>query len=294
MHIKVGTRSSRLALWQTNFVIEKLQKQFPQHTFEIVEIHTKGDKIQDVSLQKIGDKGVFVKEIEDCLLRQEIDMAVHSMKDMPSMLPEGLCFTKTLVREDARDVLIVRDGICLKDIKEPILGTGSVRRSVQLKQCIKNVIIKDIRGNVDTRLRKLDEGLYDGIVMAAAGIKRLGLENRITQYFEPEEIIPASAQGALAIEVHKNHHELITMLNAISDQESHACVMVEREFLRVMQGSCHVPIGVYCRKIDGQYCLDAMYGEDEAHVVIFHGVHADKKELLSQAIQAMKGSGYHG
>lgn len=289
MHIKVGTRSSKLALWQSNHVISVLEKAYPMHTYEIVEIKTKGDKIQNVSLQKIGDKGLFVKEIEEQLLAGSIDMAVHSMKDMPSKLPEGLCFAKAWEREDVRDVLVLQAGCAVSDLKEKaIIGTGSLRRIAQIKQLRSEAVIKDIRGNVDTRLKKLDDGEYDAIIMAAAGLKRLGLEKRISYYFEPEEMIPASAQGTLAIEVREDQKELLTMLNAVSDEETHHCVQAERAFLASMDGNCHVPVGAYCVKQEAGYALHAIFGFDEEHTATYHGVGSDTMKLVQEAVMVMK------
>lgn len=288
MHIKVGTRGSKLALWQTNYVISILQKANPSHTFEVVEIRTKGDKFQDISLQKIGDKGLFVKEIEEQLLQHQIDFAVHSMKDMPSILPEGLCFSKTFLREDARDVLILREKEQLTDYEHPRIGTGSLRRNVQIKKLFPHAVIKDIRGNVETRIRKLDEGEYDAIVMAAAGLKRLGLQHRISRYFTLDEIIPASAQGALAIELRIQDSHLLDMINACSDALSHECVKIERAFLASMDGNCHVPVGAYCEKKNDEYYLHAIYGEDLQHVHTFFGSGKDAKQLLDQAIHSVK------
>ena len=268
MHIKIGSRGSKLALWQSEYVAKRITDTFKDVTCEIVIIKTKGDKIQNVSLQKIGDKGLFVKEIEEQLLNGSIDMAVHSMKDMPSSLPETLMFSKALKREDARDVLILKEAKSLSELKEnAIIGTGSMRRASQIKKLRPDLSIKDIRGNVDTRLRKLMEEEYDGIVMAAAGLKRLGLEDKITQYLSYDEMVPACAQGCLAIELKEDREDLLSILNTLCDEESHTCVEAERWFLASMDGNCHIPVGGHCIKEENEYVFYAVYGENEDNIV---------------------------
>lgn len=247
MHIKIGTRGSKLALTQTTHVCEALKKAYPEHTFEIVIISTKGDRVQNVALNQIGDKGLFVKEIEEQLLSGEIQLGVHSMKDMPSECEPGLRFTKTWKREDPRDVLVLREKGSWQELPEgAIIGTGSLRRGYQLKMLRSDLQIVDIRGNVDTRLRKMEEQKLDGIVLAAAGLHRLGMQDVITQYLEPEEMISACAQGALALEIKADNQELEAMLNALSDERSQKEVVAERTFLAAMEGSCHVPVGATC------------------------------------------------
>ncbi|MEG2700506.1 MAG: hydroxymethylbilane synthase [Hungatella sp.] len=264
MNIRVGTRGSKLALWQSEYVIAEMKKQHPEYTYEIVIIKTKGDRIQNVSLDKIGDKGLFVKEIETQLLEGLIDLAVHSMKDMPSSIPPGLTFSKSLKREDARDVLILKE--CQNLAKLPPgarIGTGSKRRAIQLKKLRPDLTIVDIRGNLDTRLQKMRTEDYDGIVLAAAGLKRLGLESVITSYFSVEEMIPASAQGTLAIEVREDRSELLEFLNQIGDETTEQCVSCERAFLKAIDGSCHIPVGAHCIRQSDGYILYAIYGDEE-------------------------------
>ena len=209
----IGSRGSRLALIQTKYVQEKLAKAYPEHTFEIQIIKTKGDKIQNKPLDKIGGKGLFVKEIEEKIISGEIHMGVHSMKDMPSTPAKGLVFTKVWKREDPRDVLILRTAKHLSELREDaVIATGSKRRAFQLLKLRPDLQIINIRGNVDTRLRKMEEQQLDGIVLAAAGLKRLGMEDVITQYLAPEDMISAPAQGALALEVREDQKELQKML----------------------------------------------------------------------------------
>lgn len=289
MHIRIGSRGSKLALWQSEYVANKIQTAFPHVTCEIVIIKTKGDKIQNISLQKIGDKGLFVKEIEEQLLNGSIDMAVHSMKDMPSLLPQSLIFTKALKREDARDVLILKDAKSIYDLKEnAIIGTGSMRRATQIKKVRPDLIIKDIRGNVDTRLRKLEEEEYDGIVMAAAGLKRLGLQDKITQYLSFDEMVPACSQGCLAIELKEENEELLAMLNTLCDEESHTCVEAERFYLASMEGNCHIPVGGHCIKENDVYAFYAVYGKDDTHIVTVKTVHENALEAAKMASSEVK------
>lgn len=289
MHIKIGSRGSKLALWQSEYVSKRITDAFTHVTCEIVIIKTKGDKIQNVSLQKIGDKGLFVKEIEEQLLNGSIDIAVHSMKDMPSILPESLIFTKALKREDARDVLILKNAKSIKELKEnAIIGTGSMRRATQIKKLRPDVIIKDIRGNVDTRLRKLEEEDYDGIVMAAAGLKRLGLEAKITQYLDFEEMVPACAQGCLAIELKEENKELLSMLNTLCDEESHECVEAERYYLASMEGNCHIPVGGHCVKEEDKFAFYAVYGKDDTRIITTKTVHEKALEAAKMASEEVK------
>lgn len=245
--IIVGSRRSKLALTQTKWVIEQLKKIDPSYEFEIKEIVTKGDRILDVTLSKVGGKGLFVKEIEQAMLDEEIDMAIHSMKDMPAILPKGLVIGCIPEREDYRDVLISKDHTPLKDLKPgSIIGTSSLRRSSQLLAYRPDLEIKWIRGNIDTRLKKLETEDYDAILLAAAGLARMGwTKDVVTDYLEPEICVPAVGQGALAIECRGNDHELLSLLDKLNCPKTNAAVTAERTFLRKMDGGCQVPIGAY-------------------------------------------------
>lgn len=270
LKLVVGTRGSKLALSQTQWVIEKLKDLNPQLDFEIKIIKTKGDKIVDVALDKIGDKGLFVKEIEEELLNGGIDLAVHSMKDIPSFLPEGLAFAGVPEREDYRDALILREGLnCLQEV--PFcgrIGTGSKRRKYQLLKLRPDLDIVPIRGNVDTRLKKMNAMGLHGIVLAAAGLKRLGLENKITHYFSIEEMLPAPAQGALAIEIRKDDAAVREVAEKIMDRRAEIQVRAERTFLNNLNGSCQIPVGAVCR-IDGErLVLDGIFGTEDGSVLI--------------------------
>lgn len=268
MNIKIGTRGSKLALIQTEFVINSLREKYPENSYEIVTIKTKGDMILDKPLNSIGTSGVFVKEIEERLRIGEIDMAVHSMKDMPAYPAEGLIFSKLWGREDNRDVLIINtkknpEQKTFAELKAgAVIGTGSVRRKALLKALRNDVNIVNIRGNVDTRLRKMEEDGLDGIILAAAGLKRLGMENIISYYFNDEEMTPAPAQGILALECREKDFELKEMLDSLSDEAADLEGNCEREFLREMGADCHVPIGASCKLCENRsdLSLKVFYG----------------------------------
>ncbi|WP_078432473.1 hydroxymethylbilane synthase [Metabacillus halosaccharovorans] len=242
--IVVGSRRSKLALTQTNWVIDQLKSFGLPFEFEIKEIVTKGDKILDVTLSKVGGKGLFVKEIEQAMLDGDIDMAVHSMKDMPGILPEGLTIGCVPNREDHRDVLISKDHKKLSDLPSgAVIGTSSLRRSAQLLIERPDLEIKWIRGNIDTRLEKLKTEDYDAIILAAAGLSRMGWsKDVVTEFLEPEVCLPAVGQGALAIECRENDHELLDLLAKFTDEPTQLAVAAERTFLTKMEGGCQVPI----------------------------------------------------
>jgi hydroxymethylbilane synthase len=241
--IVIGSRGSQLALWQARWVAARLEGFGEQTRIEIIK--TTGDKIADVPLGQVGSKGLFTKEIEDALLDGSVDLAVHSLKDMPTELPPGLVLAAIPEREDVRDALI---GRTLADLALGArVGTGSLRRAAQLRALRPDLEVAEIRGNVDTRLRKLDEGQYDAIMLAAAGLARLGWANRISQYFDPEEICPAVGQGALAIETIESKRGIAARLN---DSSASAAVRAERALLGALGGGCQVPVGAYAR-VDG-------------------------------------------
>ena len=264
MKVVIGTRGSRLALTQTKWVIDELEKHYPELACEMKIIKTKGDLIQDKPLDKIGDKGIFTKEIEAELLKGNIDMAVHSMKDMPSELPLGLRFTRTLKREDARDVLILKEGYAsIEDL--PIgatIATGSKRRKYQLLAYRSDLNIVPIRGNVDTRLYKLEEEKLEGIVLAAAGLHRLGLADKITCYLPMEIMLPAPAQGALAIEIRQEDTKAYDLVKVLEDPVSSIQVEAERAFMDAINGGCHMPIGAYCEVIGTKLRMRGLLGDE--------------------------------
>ena len=251
--IIVGSRKSKLALTQTKWFINELKKVGAPFEFEIKEIVTKGDQILDVQLSKVGGKGLFVKEIEKALLDKEIDFAVHSMKDMPAILPEGLIIGCIPPREDPRDAFISKGHVKFKDLpKGAIVGTSSLRRSAQLLQARPDLEIKWIRGNIDTRLRKLEEEVYDAILLAAAGLNRMGWSNDVvTEYLDTDICLPAIAQGALGIECRADDQELLEELAKITDSNTAKATEAERTFLAKMDGGCQVPIAGYA-EVNGE------------------------------------------
>jgi hydroxymethylbilane synthase len=276
--IIVGSRRSKLALTQTNWVIEQLKKLDPRFEFEVKEIVTKGDKILDVTLSKVGGKGLFVKEIEQAMLDKEIDMAVHSMKDMPAVLPEGLTIGCIPFREDHRDALISRDHVKLKDLKPgAIVGTSSLRRSAQLLVQRPDIEIKWIRGNVDTRLAKLQEEEYDAIILAAAGLSRLGwTTDVVTEFIDADICVPAVGQGALSIECREDDKELLELFEKFTCKKTERAVRAERAFLQKMEGGCQVPIAGFARvEEDGEVVLNVLVASPEGQEIF-------KEELRGQ------------
>ncbi|BDG36982.1 hydroxymethylbilane synthase [Saccharococcus caldoxylosilyticus] len=245
--IIVGSRRSKLALTQTNLVIEQLKRLGAPFEFEVKEIVTRGDKIVNVTLSKVGGKGLFVKEIEQAMLDREIDMAVHSMKDMPALLPKGLVIGCVPLREDHRDVLISKQKKTFADLPSgAIIGTSSLRRSAQILAKRPDVNIKWIRGNIDTRLAKLESEAYDAIILAAAGLVRMGwASDVITEYLSTDVCLPAVGQGALAVECRENDDELREWLQKLNDVNTERAVRAERAFLQQMEGGCQVPIAGY-------------------------------------------------
>ncbi len=246
----IGTRKSKLALWQANYVKEAIENRYGIEV-ELVKITTTGDKILDSPLAKIGGKGLFVKEIEEALLRGDVDLAVHSLKDMPVILPKGLKIGAVTKREDPYDVFISRNGKGLKEIEEgSTVGTSSLRRGVQIKRLRRDLNVKVLRGNVDTRIRKLDEGLYDAIILAMAGVKRMGYLERVTEVLD--YLIPAVGQGSLAIEIREGDREIEEIIGFLNDEKSMISALCERAFLRELEGGCQVPMGAHCTVEDGK------------------------------------------
>jgi hydroxymethylbilane synthase len=267
--ITIGTRGSKLALWQAHWVKDALTSQDDGLQVDIAIIKTKGDKILDVPLAKVGGKGLFVKEIEDALLVKKIDLAVHSMKDMPAELPDGLCIGAIPEREAPHDVLISRREKQLADLeKGATVGTSSLRRAAQLLNKRPELTIVPLRGNLDTRLRKLDAGEMDAIVLAAAGVKRLGLSHRISEDLGAGVMLPAAGQGALCIEIRENDAHIASVVGALDHGETRRTVLGERAFLHRMGGSCQVPIAAHGKMIDGQYRLTGLVAEIDGSQII--------------------------
>ena len=256
--IVIGTRGSKLALWQAEHIAARLRELNPGMIVELRHIVTTGDKILDVPLAQIGGKGLFTKELETAMLAGEIDLAVHSLKDMPTELPAGLVLAATTTRLDPHDAFVSRRYASLAELPaEATVGTSSLRRKAQLLRLRPDLRIENLRGNLDTRLRKLDEGQYDAIVLAAAGLRRLGWAERITAVLSPAECLPAVGQGVLAIEARAADAEVLAAVAGLDDAGSRACVTAERTFLAVVEGGCQVPVGVYGRMTDEKLALQA-------------------------------------
>ena len=265
--IVIGTRGSKLALWQAGHIQSELQKRHPGITIEINKIKTTGDKILDVPLAQVGGKGLFVKEIEEALLQREADIAVHSMKDVPTEFPEGLHLPVICAREDPRDALVSRVRNAQFSIRTfndlprgAKIGTSSLRRSCQLLSVRPDLNIEQLRGNLDTRLRKLDEGLYDAIILAAAGVKRLGLHNRLTEILPFTVSLPAIGQGAIGIECRRDDAFINTLIAPLNHEETSLCVKAERAFLKKLEGGCQVPIAAHARLVSGKILMDGLVG----------------------------------
>ena len=280
--INIGTRGSKLALWQANWVKSSLKEKHPSLQFDLVVIKTTGDKILDTPLAKLGGKGLFVKEIEEALLDGRIDLAVHSMKDMPSELPKGTCIGAIPVRETSADVLISRKGALLSEINPNAkIGTSSLRRAAQLRHVRPDIEIVPLRGNLDTRLRKLETDRLDAIVLAAAGVKRLNFEDRITEYLDETIMLPAVGQGALCIEIREKDIEIQQIVKALDHPETRIAVTGERSFLNRLGGSCQVPIAGYGKLNGNNYILHGLVADIE-------GTHVVKDTLTGEAALSEK------
>jgi len=262
--LRIGTRGSSLALWQANHIAESLAKLHGVET-ELVRIRTSGDRLQSVSVAQVneaigaeGGKGIFIKEIEDALLSRAVDLAVHSMKDVPTETPAGLTFAAITRREDPRDCLISRNGLTLEKLPQGArVGTSSLRRQAQLRHHRADLDVVDLRGNVDTRIRKLEGGEFDAIVLAMAGVTRLGASAKVTQIFDEDLMLPAVGQGALGIETRADDAQTSRFVAALDDEETRACVTAERALLRELQGGCQVPLGAWGRVRKGELHLEA-------------------------------------
>jgi hydroxymethylbilane synthase len=264
--IIIGSRGSKLAMTQTEWVRDQIRSYRPDLEFHIKKISTSGDKITDVPLAKVGGKGLFTKEIENELLADDIDLAVHSMKDLPTELPNGLTIGAAPEREDARDVLVSRNNMKFSELKDDaVIGTCSLRRRSQLLAVRPELQVTDLRGNLDTRLRKIEEGQFDAVVLAAAGIRRLGREEVIADYLDLDVLIPAVGQGALCIEIRKNNPFVEKLLEPLRHRETELAVRAERALMAELEGGCQVPVGGHARFENGALVLygvvGSLYGE---------------------------------
>jgi hydroxymethylbilane synthase len=269
--LRIGTRGSALAIQQTQIALDALHVSWPDLNVDVVHIRTTGDRIQDVPLAKIGDKGLFVKEIEEALLDGRIDWAVHSVKDLPSELPDGLTVGMLAARSDPRDALVARHGLNLATLpKNAVIGTSSLRRRAQLLHWRPDLTIVPIRGNVDTRLRKLETDGLDGIVVAVAGLLRMGWGGRISDIIPPEISLPAAGQGALGVEMRGDDAEAHTLFQPLTDAATQAAVSAERTFLARLRGGCQVPIAAWATVDGHRLCLRGMISDIDG-VTLLHG-----------------------
>lgn len=267
--IRLGTRGSKLAVWQAEYTAAQLKKQNPDLTVQIKIIKTTGDKVLDVAMAKIGDKGLFTKELEVELKRGTIDLAVHSLKDMPAELEAGLIISAVLARENPADVLLTMNNAQLGDLPaQAVIGTSSLRRRAQLAAWRPDLQIVDIRGNVETRLRKMQEQGLDGIILAYAGIKRLGLEEYISDILSYDTMMPAVGQGIIAIETRDTFDEVRKTVSAINDHATQVVALAERSFLAAIQGGCQVPVAAYARYSDGCLELNGLIASIDGDIIL--------------------------
>jgi len=282
----LGTRASKLALQQSEWFQSRIHAVAPDVRVALRKIQTSGDKIVDVPLAKIGGKGLFVKEIEEALLAGEIDLAVHSMKDVPAQLPDGLDILCVPAREDARDALISRDGRSFKDLPQGArVGTASLRRQAQLLNARPDLRIEMLRGNLDTRLRKLKEGQFDAIVLAAAGLHRLAWAQEITEYLDPVLSLPAIGQGALGIEGRSDDQFVRSVLELLNDRTTATAVTAERAFLARLEGGCQVPIAAYATLSNGQLMMDGLVASVDGKTVLRDRIQGSSQEAHALGVQ---------
>lgn len=287
MKIRIGTRGSRLAITQTNMVINQLLKIEPTLEIEAIIIKTKGDVILDKSLDKIGDKGIFVSEIEEQLKKDNIDLAIHSMKDLPTNTSEEFIVLPVLERVDHRDVLVTKHNV--NSIEElpnnSVIGTGSKRREVQLKKLIPFVEVVPIRGNIETRIEKMFEENMDGIILAFAGIERLGLKNNTRYKIIPishDKIIPAPAQGILACQINKKNKMIISLAEKLVHRPTYLAMLAERSFLKAVEGSCHLPLGAYLDQSEDKVKFNYLFGDVDCEKIISNTYTFENSSIISE------------
>ncbi|MCL2927555.1 MAG: hydroxymethylbilane synthase [Trichodesmium sp. MAG_R01] len=296
--IRIGSRKSQLALIQTYWVQEKLEKNFPNITFEVHKMSTQGDKILDVALAKIGDKGLFTKELELGMLQNETDLAVHSLKDLPTNLPEGLILGCVTERENPADALVLHEKLKDKQLETlpegAVIGTSSLRRLAQLRYHFPHLEFKDVRGNLNTRLAKLDAGEYDALILAFAGLHRLGMSDRIHQIIPPEISLHAVGQGALGIECRAGDNNILNLLKSLEHTATAQRCYAERAFLRELEGGCQVPIGVNTQIEGEQLTLTGLVASlDGKKLVkdIVTGATADAEQIGIELAQKLRKQG---
>lgn len=289
MKLTIATRESPLALWQANHVRDELLKYFPEMDVELLGMTTKGDQMLSSPLSKIGGKGLFIKELEVAMLEGRADIAVHSMKDVPmsSQLPEGFSVPVILKREDPRDAFISHHYPSLEDLPQgAVVGSCSLRRRVQLLAIRPDLQLKDLRGNVNTRLKKLEDGEYDAIILAAAGLIRLGFEDKITQYLSDDVSLPAVGQGAIGIECVTDNKKVRDIIETLNDTDTSICVRAERAFNAKLNGGCQAPIAGFAELTDKGLRLRGLVGDLDNGTIIFHEMYGsiDAPEELGIAL----------
>lgn len=283
--VNVGTRQSALALTQTQWVMDRLRKLRPDWEWRVEKILTKGDRILHVTLSKLGGKGLFIKEIEGALLEGRVDLAVHSMKDLPAEIPEGLVIAAVTPREDPRDCLISRSGAGLDELPSgAVVGTSSLRRQAQILARRPDLEVKPVRGNVETRLRKLEEGQFDAIVLARAGLSRLGLEDRITEVLTVDKMVPAVGQGALAVQCRGADDSVLQLIRRINDPDTEKAVRAERAFLHAFQGGCHLPVAAYAQVEEGKVRLEGLVASPDGRRVLRDREEGDGAEEVGRCL----------
>ena len=267
--LTIASRESALAMWQAEHIQAKLQALYPSCTVDILGMTTQGDQILDKTLSKIGGKGLFIKELETALQENRADLAVHSLKDVPMDLPEGFVLVAVGERANPFDALVSNRCERLEDLPEgAVVGTSSLRREAQLRARYPHLVIKPLRGNVQTRLSKLDNGEYDAIILAAAGLQRLELDERIRLILSEADSLPAAGQGALGIEIAAHRTDLLDVLKPLNHDVTHACVTAERALARALGGSCQVPLAAYCTEEDGLLTLRGLVGHPDGSVIL--------------------------
>lgn len=280
--LRIVSRKSPLAMWQANHVRDRLQAVHPGLKVEIIGIKTQADVFLDTALSSLGGKGAFVKELEQALLSGNADIAVHSMKDVTVDLPEGLALPVILRREDPRDVFISNRFTDLQNLPaNAVVGTSSLRRQCQLKAWRRDLRIKDIRGNVGTRLKKLDDDQFDAVILAAAGMIRLGLEKRIARFIPAEQILPAIGQGAMGIEVRAGDEEILELIAGLDDERTHVCIAAERAFNKRLNGGCHAPVAAHGTITGDQIRLSAVVGSLDGSEILQSSLSGNSEQAVA-------------
>ncbi len=296
--IRIGSRKSQLALVQTHWVQARLQELYPEHEFSVCTMTTQGDNILDVALAKIGDKGLFTKELEVAMLQGATDLAVHSLKDLPTRLPAGLTLAAITERENPADALVVNSRYQDRQLETlpdgAVIGTSSLRRLAQLRYHFPHLAFKDIRGNLNTRLQKLDSGEFDALILAVAGLQRLGFGDRVHQVLPPEISLHAVGQGALGIECRAEDPEILPLLQALEHSATAQRCLAERAFLRELEGGCQVPIGVHTQLIDDQLTLTGLVASLDGQTLIkdqMTGAASDAEQIGTALAQELRQQG---